>query len=344
MTAGESERTRAGLQQWFEHQGTDDAVVTVHPGPQATGASHETILFDVTHNGRTRPLVARVHPGDDGVFPHPDLSVEYRLLDALSRTDVPLPGLHAFELDPSWLGAPFYVMDRVDGVVAGDSPPYTMMGWLYEATPDERAHVWFAGLEAMARVHAVDASRLAFVNRGRPLGLEGEIAYWGDYANFVGAELVGCARRAWDWLIANHPDSTDVALCWGDSRLGNQLFANNRCVALLDWEMAAISDPVQDLAWFAYFDDVFTDGIGVPRLEGIPSQQETIARYEAATQRPVANFEWFYVFAAYRFVAIMQRIGLLMIRDGRLPPDSPFPVENFSTVHLDRVCEEKGIP
>jgi aminoglycoside phosphotransferase (APT) family kinase protein len=344
VTAGETERTRAGLREWFARRGMHDAQITVHPGPQATGASHETILFDVTHDGATQSLVARVDPGEDGVFPQPDLFAEYRLLDALSRTDVPLPGLHAFEPDASLLGACFYVMDRVDGVVAGDSPPYTMMGWLHDARPDERRRVWFNGLEAMARVHMVDASGLEFVNRGRPPGLDGEIEYWRDYALFAADDLVGCARRAWDWLMANKPEETDIALCWGDSRLGNQLFDGGRCAALLDWEMATLSDPVQDLAWFVYFDDVFTEGIGVPHLDGIPSQDETIARYEAITQRSVRNFEWFYVFAAYRFVAIMQRIGRLMIRDGRLPADSTFPVENFSSVHLDRICEQKGIP
>jgi aminoglycoside phosphotransferase (APT) family kinase protein len=144
--------------------------------------------------------------------------------------------------------------------------------------------------------------------------------------------------------MANRPKTDDVALCWGDSRLGNQIFDGTNCVALLDWEMAALSDPVQDLAWFAYFDDVFTDGIGVPRLEGIPSHEETIARYQKITGRAVRHFEWFYVFAAYRFVAIMQRIGLLMIREGRLPSDSTFPVENFSSVHLEKLCKQKGIP
>src|SRR5438445_2315335 len=136
VTASDAERTRLGLQEWFAGRGLTGATVTVHPGPQSTGASHETILFDVTHDGTTQSLVARVDPGVDGVFPAPELECEYRLLDALAHTDVPLPGLLAFEPDTGVLGAPFYVMERVDGVVAGDSPPYTMMGWLRDATPE----------------------------------------------------------------------------------------------------------------------------------------------------------------------------------------------------------------
>jgi aminoglycoside phosphotransferase (APT) family kinase protein len=108
--------------------------------------------------------------------------------------------------------------------------------------------------------------------------------------------------------------------------------------------MAALSDPTQDLAWFVYFDDVFTAGIGVQRLEGFPPIDVTIARYEELTGRRVRNFEWFYVFAAYRFVAIMHRIGLAMIADGRMPADSVFARDNFASSHLARLCDEKGIP
>jgi aminoglycoside phosphotransferase (APT) family kinase protein len=170
------------------------------------------------------------------------------------------------------------------------------------------------------------------------------VQYWGDYGHFAAPEgLPSCAQRAWVWIMENRPADTEVALCWGDSRLGNQIFSGDECVALLDWEMAALSDPVQDLAWFVYFNDVFTDGIGVPKLAGFPSQDESIARYESITGTTVRNFDYFYLFAAYRFVAIMHRIGGLMMRDGRLPADSTFHQENFTTIHLDRVLEQKGI-
>jgi aminoglycoside phosphotransferase (APT) family kinase protein len=344
VTARGDERTRAGLRDWFSRRGVD-AQIVLHPSPESNGASHETILFDLVREGGVEPLVARVQPDDDGVFPTPDLHVEYRLQEAIGGGEIPLPGLHGFETDLEFLGAPFYVMERLDGTVAGDSPPYTMMGWLFDKEPDARRAIWFEGLEAMARVHLVEPSELEFVNRGRAIGFDGELQYWGDYGAFAAPEgLPRCAQRAWDWILANYPPTSDIALCWGDSRLGNQIFSDGRCIALLDWEMAALSDPVQDLAWFVYFNDVFTDGIGVPNLAGFPSHEESIARYEDVTGREVDNFDYFYIFAAYRFVAIMHRIGLLMMRDGRLPEDSTFHRENWTTVHLDRVCEQKGIP
>lgn len=343
----DAEHARRALEAWFIRRGLSDASVTVRPGPVATGHSYETIPFDLAHDGTTQRFVARVEPGDHSVFPNPDIVREHRLLTTISDDGIPLPPVYGIETGTDLLGSRFCVMGFVNGVVASDSPPYTMTGWLYDASPAERERVWWSGLEAMARVHAVDwrARGLEFVAEGRPIGFEGEFEYWSDYARFAAPdEMPEVGDRAKTWLEANRPDETEVALCWGDSRLGNQLFRDGECVALLDWEMAALSDPMQDLAWFVYFDDVFTKGIGVPRLEGLPSPAETADRYAELTGREVRNLDYFEVFAAYRFVAIMHRIGLLMVEAGRLGADSTFHRDNFATTHLAGLCEEKGIP
>lgn len=347
LVAGhDTERARAALETWFARRGLRGASVTVHPSPMATGHSYQTIPFDLTHDGTTQRFVARVEPGDRSVFPNPDIVREHRLLTAIADDAIPLPPVYGIETGTDLLGSRFCVMGFVDGVVASDSPPYTMTGWLYDASPPERERVWWGGLEAMARVHAVDwrARGLEFVAEGRPVGFGGEFEYWSDYARFAAPDgLPEVGDRAYAWLDSNRPEETETALCWGDSRLGNQLFRQGECVALLDWEMAALSDPMQDLAWFVYFDDVFTKGIGVPRLEGLPSPDETAERYADLTGRRVRNLDYFEVFAAFRFVAIMHRIGLLMVETGRLGTDSMFHRDNFATTHLAALCEERGI-
>jgi aminoglycoside phosphotransferase (APT) family kinase protein len=179
---------------------------------------------------------------------------------------------------------------------------------------------------------------------GRTIGFAGELEYWEGYIAFCGGDIPAPVRRGWDWLTANPPGDTSTALCWGDSRLGNQMFSDGACVGLLDWEMACLSDPVQDLAWFVYFDDVFSAGLGVPRLEGMPTAAQSIKRYEKLTGTTVRNFDYFTVFAAVRFAVIMQRLGTLQMEMGSLPADSTFPVDNFVTVHLDKMCDEKGVP
>ncbi|MGH2758057.1 MAG: phosphotransferase family protein [Actinomycetota bacterium] len=331
--------TRAGLDAWFAHKGAEQAKVSFLPGPQATGYSHETIVFELAGE----KLVARVEPlGEHNVFPDPDLSVEFRLMEAIAEADVPLPRLIGYETDSSFLGAPFYVMEHLDGLVPPDSPPYCMGGWLYDSTPGDRAAVWWNGLEAMTRVHLVDRRGLEFVNCGRPIGFEGELNYWDGYIAFCGGDIAAPARRAWDWLTAKAPSDTSTALCWGDSRLGNQMFSGTNCIALLDWEMACLSDPVEDLAWFVYFDDVFSSGLGVPRLDGIPTREESIARYEEINGTSVKNFDYFEVFAGVRFAVIMQRLFTLQAEMGLATAGSP--TDNFVTAHLDKMCDEKGIP
>lgn len=331
--------TRAGLEAWFEGRGAEQPRVTLLPGPQATGYSHETIVFEL--NGDK--LVARVEPlGEHNVFPDPDLAVEFRLLEKIGGGDVPLPRLIGYESESSFLGAPFYVMEHLDGLVPPDSPPYCMAGWLHESAPGDRAAVWWSGLDAMARVHLVDWNGLEFVNCGRTIGFQGELEYWARYIDFCGGDIGDPVRRAWTWIVENAPSDASTALCWGDSRLGNQMFRDGNCIALLDWEMACLSDPGQDLAWFVYFDDVFASGLGVSRLEGIPARDESIARYEELTGRQVNNFDYYEVFAGFRFAVIMQRLFTLQAEMGL--PTAGMPKENFVTMHLERMCDQKGIP
>ncbi|HYZ93331.1 MAG TPA: phosphotransferase family protein [Actinomycetota bacterium] len=333
--------TVAGLTAWFSSRGVPGAEIGLLPSPESTGYSHETIVF--ARNGER--LIARVEPmGEHNVFPDPDLEVEYKLLDAISGRDVPLPQLHGFERDPSFLGAPFYVMEYLDGLVPPDSPPYCMGGWLYESTEKLRAQVWLSGLEAMARVHRIDTSELGFVNCGRPLGFDGEVQYWDAYAAFAGGDIAAPVKRAWEWIKSNRPPDMTTALCWGDSRLGNQMFRDGTCIGLLDWEMACLSDPRQDLGWFIYFDDVFASGLGVARLDGIPTKEETIARYEELTGTTVGNLDFFELFSGVRFALIMQRLFSLQMEMGKLPEDSLMPRDNFITVHLAKLCDEKGVP
>jgi aminoglycoside phosphotransferase (APT) family kinase protein len=345
VTGRAPELTQQGLEEWFASRGADDASVVLQPSPDATGYSHETIIFDLSADGRTRRLVARVEPTELSVFPNPDLELEYRLLERIGD-EVRVPRLEGYEPGSRFLGTPFYVMEHLDGSVPADSPPYSMGGWMHDLSPSERGEVWWNGLEAMVAAHKVDwrSRDLGFINSGRPVGMEGELQYWEHYVSFAAPDgLTPVNQRVWDWLQANAPSDGDVALCWGDSRLGNQMFDGTRCVALLDWEMACLCDPVEDLAWFCHFDELFSVGLGVSRLEGIPSKDETVARYEDLTRQPVSNFDYFNVFAAFRFVVILQRLGNLQIATGKQPPDSTFPTDNFAVNHLAQLCEEKGI-
>jgi aminoglycoside phosphotransferase (APT) family kinase protein len=344
------EVTRARLLDWFRDRnpGADEVSVSDPDGPAATGYSHETLIFDagwtVAGERIERRLVARVKPSTHSIFLEDRFEDEYRLAETLSgHTDVPVPALVGYEPDSAYFGAPFYVMEAVEGSIPSDNPPYTFGGWLLEAASEDQAAVWWSGLEAMAAVHRVDwrGLDLGFAARGAP-GPDGELEYYGRYLDWVRRDQpFPEAEDALDWLRANRPtEDGPLSLCWGDSRPGNQIFRDFRCVALLDWEMAAVADAAQDLAWWLYFDRLFSEGLGVPRPAGFPTHEETIVRHEELVGSPARNLGYYEVFAAFRFAAVMLRVSQMMILYQQLPPDSDFGTNSFAVQMLSKVLDE----
>src|SRR5690606_8522169 len=99
----------------------------------------------------------------------------------------------------------------------------------------------------------------------------------------------------------------------GDARIGNMIFRDRRCVAVLDWEMATLGPPEMDLGWFLLLDRHHSEGIGVPRLAGLPGPAETVARYEERLGRRVAHLAFWELFAAWRFAVILRRVAQQMM-------------------------------
>lgn len=333
------------LTEWFASRTGESVEITGIDIPTVSGWSNETLLVDTTD----RRFVVRVEPTKVTVFLESNFEAQYRIMRALAdHTDVPMPALHWFEDDTSWLGGRFWVMDRVDGTAPQDSPPYAVDGFVLDLPPERQRRLWENGVDAMAKVHVVDwrTLGLAFLDdptRGRT-GLDQQLTYYDEYLTWAeDGRRHPLARAALDWLRTNQPPdlpAAEIGLCWGDSRIGNQLFDGDAdVVAVLDWEMAALGDPQQDLAWFVLLDDVLTDGSGHPRIPGFPSRAETIARWEAATGRRADAFDYYEVFAAFRFTVVMTRLGHLFFDLGVAPDD--FAYDNFVSQHLDRLLASR---
>ena len=151
------------------------------------------------------------------------------------------------------------------------------------------------------------------------------------------------AEAAWEWLKRNKPADEPDSLVWGDARIGNIIFEphGTKPVAVLDWEMVTHGNGEEDLAWAIFLDRHHSEGIGLPRLPGFPSYEETIARYEELTQRK-ARFQKFYsVFAGFRFAVIMSRIAQQMVHYGVMPPESTFETNNTVT---NLLAKDLGLP
>lgn len=354
------EETRQALSGWLSARVGTDVEVSTPTGPPATGFSNETILVDATWDDGSGPqrhgLALRVQPTTHSVFPNDMFAAQHQVLAALGgRDDLCVPRLRWVEDDPSLLGAPFMVMDAVDGEAPSDSPPYSMEGWLKDGGPDLQRAVWERGLDAMAAVHAVDWQDLGLADLdpcpdgGSRLGARVDeweaMLRWASPDEHQAVPEAGLA-----WLRENlPPDVDDPALCWGDSRIGNQLFAHRdspaevEVVAVLDWEMVHVGDPVQDLGWFTWIDISLSEGLDQPRLPGLPSGAETAARWEAATGRSADHHRWAEIQAGVGFAIVMVRLTDLLKGVELFPQDSDFARTNMACVALDRALRAMDV-
>ena len=338
------EATRRILTEWLAGH-LPGAEVTHLQTPETTGFSNETLIFDTAYNGQVEALVARVAPHHYQVFPEARFEEQYRLMRILDeRTDIPVPPIRWYEPDPALLGAPFFVMGRIEGLVPTDMPPYHQAGWVTEIAPAERASMWWCTLDILARLHRLDIKRLELGFLDQPgwgaTGIDQRLGYYEHYLHWAYPGPKDTALRALAWLGANRPaEPYDPVALWGDARIGNVIFARGVPQVLLDWETAVLGQPEEDLAWFLFLDRHHCEGIGVPRLEGFPERDETIARYEDLLGRPMLNMAYYEVLSAFKFTVIMSRIGQAMIDFGWIEADNDFPYNNNCSQLLAKILE-----
>ena len=302
--------------------------------PDATGFSNETLLLEVAVDGGPDPgrrgLAVRVAPTGYHLFPTSGFDRQYRVLRWLAdHSDVRVPRVLGHEPDVDLLGAPFFVMERIEGRVPGDNPPYHAGGWLAGLDHAERARVWWGGVDSIVAVHAVGSGdgTLDFLRRPE-LGdtpAEQELGYYAHFLDWVEQdEPVPAARRARDWLRENLPDEQPPVLAWGDARIGNIIFDDDLTpAAILDWEMATLAEPDLDVAWTLFMDHHHALQAGVERLPGLPSREETIRRYEQRSGRSLHHLGYYEVLAAFRFSVIWARLAVLFKTWGLLDHDDP---------------------
>jgi aminoglycoside phosphotransferase (APT) family kinase protein len=236
-----------------------------------------------------------------------------------------------YEEDKSILGESFFLMERVHGTVPRDLFHSDSDGLFARSAPAEREAMWLSAVKAMAGIHVVNAQDYAFLDRpqwGRT-ALDQEMAIWDSYSRWSGAALQPIQVRARLWLDDNKPTAVPQSLAWGDARLGNMIFRDNACVAVLDWETVSLCCAEADLGWWLFYDWYASDGLGqgAPRLEGVPTAAATLKFWEDLTGRKAKNIEWFVVFATWRFSMICDRaVSLSRIRGPEIVLPDPNPV------------------
>jgi len=309
------------------------------------GYSSETVLFEVHHpSGTVDELVARLAPMPDvfPVFPEYDLALQRRCMELVrEHTEVPAPVVAYPEQDANWLGTPFIVMRRVDGVAPLDVPPYVFGGWVHDATPDERARMEHNAVLTLVRLHEITPDRqdLSFLvpRQGGASALERQLAHERWYYDWAReGDAYPLIEQALDWLDKRIPEDLPAVLNWGDSRIGNMLWRDFEPVAVLDWEMATVGPREVDLAWMIFLHKFFQDmaeRFGMPGLPDFMTRDALAAQYESLSGHTVRDLEWFEVFAALRFAIVSVRTTARSVAYG-VQERSPDPDDVIMFRHL----------
>ncbi len=243
-----------------------------------------------------------------------DVLREYRVLSALASTGVRVPyPVFACE-DRSVIGAPFYLMERIDGVVIRDDLPPEF------AALADRRRIGEELIDALAELHAVDWQSTALVNIGKPQGfLERQLRRWMSQLDLTlpHTRPLSGIHKVTEWLRAHLPPQSNASVVHGDYKLDNVMFAAQppaRLIAIFDWEMATLGDPLADLGWLiAYWgptgDPPDPEPIGsnyITQQEGFLSQAEMIDRYEEKTSRKMTHFPFYHCLAVWKQAIILE--------------------------------------
>jgi aminoglycoside phosphotransferase (APT) family kinase protein len=239
-----------------------------------------------------------------------DMGREYRVMRALAPTPVPVPRMVLEHPQPDVLGAPFYVMELVEGVV------YRTADDLARLDADEARRLGYAVVDSLAALHLVDPAEVGLADFGRPDGyLTRQVARWTkQLASSRSRDVPGFDALA-ARLADDVPASQRASIVHGDFRLDNAIVDADdpgRVRAVLDWEMATLGDPLADLALFALYWDGWggTDNpvAAAPAEHGFPPAAELRTAYAERTGFDLADDAWHGAFACFKLAVICEGI------------------------------------
>jgi len=273
------------------------------------GQSNPTMLISFA-NGRR--LVLRKKP-DGTLLPSAHaVDREFRVIRALADTDVPVPQAHLLCDDESIVGAMFYVMDFAEGRSFWDPS-------LPDLTPAERGAIFDEMNRVIARLHSVDYAAIGLGDFGKPGNYIGrQVARWSKQYRASETETIDAMDRLIEWLPENLPPDRPPALLHGDYRLDNMIIhpTEPRVIALLDWELSTLGDPLADFAYhmltwhlpqkpFRGLADHDLAELGIPDIEQYRSTYFRRMGLEDIGQR-----EWntYLAYSFFRVAAIRQGI------------------------------------
>ena len=279
------------------------------PAIAPIGDGHSNHTFLLTRSDRS-VVVRRPPRGPIPPSAH-DVLREARVIAAVGAHGVRVPAVLAVGDDPATIGAPFFVMEAVEGEVITAAVPVAL------DAPDQRRALSFELVDALVELHAVDWEAAGLAGFGKPTGYTER-----QVRRFLGLWDVNKTReipeveRVAAWLTGNLPESPRATIVHGDYRLGNVMYARGapaRLNAILDWEMSTIGDPLADVGYLCMMWSQADDPSGglmdlnaVTRGDGFPTRAELVARYEEGSGRTVRDIRWYTALALWKSIVFME--------------------------------------
>jgi aminoglycoside phosphotransferase (APT) family kinase protein len=250
-----------------------------------------------------------------------DMKREYTVQTALRDTDVPVPRTVAFCADESVIGRPFYLMDRLDGIVFSTADDVTHL------TADQALAATQELMDVLARLHAVDPAAVGLGGFGKPAGfIERQvnrwIAQWEKSKQRELPEIDEVARR----LLACLPPEGTPGIVHGDYSFNNTMFQRDepaRMLAVLDWELSTLGDPLTDVGMVAiYWSEVgellWRNRSPQPHRgnPGFPSVDVLIDRYASTSGRDLGHLDFYRALATFKLVCITEGAHARQVKSG----------------------------
>jgi aminoglycoside phosphotransferase (APT) family kinase protein len=274
------------------------------------GEGHSNVTYLVRRGGER--FVLRRPPRPPLPPSAHDVLREWRLLDAIKDADVRTPRTLLACADEDVIGAPFYIMEYVEGSVITSEVPAPL------DTREERRRIGLDLIEALVEMHAVDWQACGLEGFGKPTGyLERQLRRFNGLWEINKTRELPRVQEVGDWLAANLPDSPTATIVHGDYRLGNTMVADDppgRLIAIFDWEMATIGDPLADVGYLTITwaqegdapNTMFSALGAVTRQEGFPTRDELIAHYEERSGRSMTDLRWYQALALWKAAVFME--------------------------------------
>lgn len=257
-----------------------------------------------------RQMVLRKQPGSNLLPSAHAIDREYRVMQALANSELPVPTMILYHEGRELIGTPFYLMERLQGRVFSHCE-------LPGMAPAERRAIYLAMAETMARLHKVDWAAIGLADYGRQGGyFSRQIARWGKQWDMSRTTANADIDQLIPWLGANLPDESETTISHGDFRLGNLMFhpTEARVIAVLDWELSTLGHPLADVAFNCMaFHTLASEYGGIRGLDlqalGIPGESEYLRHYYRAAGRRDGVTAFHFAFALFRMAVIFQGIA-----------------------------------